>query len=189
MRATLLTAQRMADSIVREAETKRDEILAQAKTSAQDQLDAYRRDAAAWEERLRQGRQELQQFIIASRELCTRELQFLEHLPELAAAEDAPETAASAEIQEQVNAVLTAQEPPEAAETAETPETLPAKEEPVSEIPESSRNQPPELLEEKKPPETAPEPPSPPPPADEEPTRRINIKELKFGRNYSGGAG
>ena len=189
MRATLLTAQRMADSIVREAETKRDEILAQAKTSAQDQLDAYRRDAAAWEERLRQGRQELQQFIIASRELCTRELQFLEHLPELAAAEDAPETAASAEIQEQVNAVLTAQEPLAAAETAEVPETPPAKEEPVSEIPESSRNQPPELLEEKKPPETAPEPPSPPPPADEEPTRRINIKELKFGRNYSGGAG
>ena len=175
MRATLLTAQRMADSIVREAETKRDEILDQAKTSAQDQLDAYRRDAAACEERLRQGRQELQQFIIASRELCARELQFLEHLPELAVTEDALETAASAEIQEQVNAVLTAQEPPEAAETAETPE--------------SSRNQPPELLEEKKPPETAPEPPSPPPPADEEPTRRINIKELKFGRNYSGGAG
>ena len=189
MRATLLTAQRMADSIVREAETKRDEILDQAKTSAQDQLDAYRRDAAACEERLRQGRQELQQFIIASRELCARELQFLEHLPELAVTEDALETAASAEIQEQVNAVLTAQEPLAAAETAEVPETPPAKEEPVSEIPESSRNQPPELLEEKKLPEAAPEPPSPQPAADEEPTRRINIKELKFGRNYSGGVG
>ncbi len=192
MRATLLTAQRMADNIVREAEEKRDEILAQAKAATQEQMDAYRRDSAAWEERLHRGKQELQQFIIASRELCTRELQFLEHLPELAVEDETETAAASAEIQEQVNAVLTAEEPqPQPQEMTETP-PVPAKaEESAPEIPESSRNRPPEPLEEKKPAEAAlPSTPAPaPPPADEEPTRRINIKELKFGRNYSGGAG
>jgi len=38
MRATLLTAQKMADSIVHEAEAKRDEILAQAETSAREKI-------------------------------------------------------------------------------------------------------------------------------------------------------
>ena len=38
MRATLLTAQKMADSIVREAEAKRDQILAQAESDAKDRV-------------------------------------------------------------------------------------------------------------------------------------------------------
>ena len=38
MRATLLTAQKMADSIVHEAEAKRDQILAQAETDAREKI-------------------------------------------------------------------------------------------------------------------------------------------------------
>ncbi len=38
MRATLLTAQRMADSIVHEAEAKRDQLLREAESQAQEQV-------------------------------------------------------------------------------------------------------------------------------------------------------
>ena len=38
MRATLLTAQKMADSIVREAEARRDNLLAQAEADARDRI-------------------------------------------------------------------------------------------------------------------------------------------------------
>ena len=81
MRATLLTAQKMADSIVHEAEAKRDEILAQAQSDAQEKIENYRRELSEAEDRLRQGQLELSKFIAASREICNKELSFLEQLP------------------------------------------------------------------------------------------------------------
>ena len=66
MRATLLTAQKMADSIVHEAEAKRDEILAQAETSAREKIGQLRQEVEAAEERLHQGQRDLAQFIAAS---------------------------------------------------------------------------------------------------------------------------
>ncbi len=102
MRATLLTAQKMADSIVHEAEAKRDEILAQAESSAREKIGQLRQEVETAEERLRQGQMELAKFISAARELCDRELQFLEQLPTLPV---------EAEI------------PPSQPETAETVET------------------------------------------------------------------
>ena len=77
MRATLLTAQKMADSIVHEAEAKRDQILAQAESGAREKIEDYRRELSQEEERLRQGQLELSKFIAASRELCKKELSFL----------------------------------------------------------------------------------------------------------------
>ena len=58
MRATLLTAQKMADSIVHEAEAKRDEILAQAETSAREKIGQLRQEVEAAEERLHQGQRD-----------------------------------------------------------------------------------------------------------------------------------
>ena len=83
MRKTLLTAQKMADSIVHEAEAKRDALLAQAETEARDRIAQLRREAEEAEERLRQGQQELARFIAASREVCNQELSFLDQLPQL----------------------------------------------------------------------------------------------------------
>ena len=51
MRATLLTAQKMADSIVREAEAKRDEIMNQAETQAQEKIAQLRREIGESEDR------------------------------------------------------------------------------------------------------------------------------------------
>ena len=83
MRATLLTAQRMADTIVQEAEARRDEILANAGDEALARAGAAKQEVVELEERMRQGRQELARFIAAGRELCARELKFLEGLPQL----------------------------------------------------------------------------------------------------------
>lgn len=160
MRATLLTAQKMADSIVHEAEAKRDTILAQAEVGAQEKIAAYQRELKEMEERLRQGQLNLAKFIAASREVCNKELEFLEQLPELPVGiEKEPEPAPVAEIEEKVLATFAPQ--PE-----ETAEEIPAAEPPVDPYPEGD----------------------PFAPQDLEATRRINLDDLKFGRNYGGDA-
>ena len=162
MRATLLTAQKMADSIVHEAEAKRDQILAQAETGAREKIEDYRRELSEAEERLRQGQLELSKFIAASREICSKELSFLEQLPELPVAAPAPEAepAPVEEIEEKVMAAFKEQ-------PVEEPEAEPAGEPAATEdaYPEGdpfARTE------------------------DMDATRRINLDDLKFGRNYTG---
>ena len=78
MRATLLTAQRMADSIVKEAEEKRDDILRQAEESAREKLEGLRKEAERYDKRLRQGQEEIQRFVAETRALCEKEMKFLD---------------------------------------------------------------------------------------------------------------
>ena len=163
MRATLLTAQKMADSIVHEAEAKRDEILAQAETSAREKIGQLRQEVEAAE-----GQRDLAQFIAASREICEKELKFLEQLPELPVeaaepiSQQEPEEAVQ-QIEEKVLAAFSEQSVEEEAAPAEAEEASPAAED---DYPEGD--------------------PFAADPVDE-PTRRINLNDLKFGRNYSGG--
>ena len=163
MRATLLTAQKMADSIVHEAEAKRDEILAQAESSAREKIGQLRQEVETAEERLRQGQMDLAKFISAARELCDRELKFLEQLPTLPVEAEIPPSQPETveQIEEKVMAAF-------GEESAEEEETTAEEEAPAAEddYPEGD-----------------------PFAADtvDEPTRRINLSDLKFGRNYSGG--
>ena len=163
MRATLLTAQKMADSIVHEAEAKRDQILAQAESDAQAKISRLRQETEEAEERLRQGQLDLARFIAASRALCAKEVEFLDKLPELpveTTASNPPEEAPVEEIEEKVMAAFAAQ-PVEEAPAQEEKAEAPA----ADDYPEGD------------------------PFADEqvsEPTRRINLSDLKFGRNYTG---
>ena len=90
MRATLLTAQKMADSIVKEAEQKRDGMLAQAKDEAQAQMGELDRQRRESEARLAQGKQELADFIATARSACEKELEFLSRLDGLAVVPEAP---------------------------------------------------------------------------------------------------
>ena len=162
MRATLLTAQKMADSIVHEAEAKRDQILAQAETGAREKIEDYRREMSEAEERLRQGQLELSKFIAASRDICSKELSFLDQLPQLTVAEPAPaaEPTPVEEIEEKVMAAFKEQPVEEpAAEPAGEP--APA-EDPYPEGDPFARTE------------------------DMEATRRMNLDNLKFGRNYTG---
>ena len=161
MRATLLTAQKMADSIVREAEAKRDQILAQADTDAAARLAQMQQELREAEDRLRQGQLELARFNQASRDICSKELQFLDALPELPVEQPAPEPApaqAAEEIEERVMAAFSQQEP-----LPEEPQEEPA-------------------------PAEEPYPQGDPfavDPLVDEPTRKIDLSELKFGRNYT----
>ena len=164
MRATLLTAQKMADSIVREAEAKRDQMLAQAETDAQAKIATLKQETADAEERLRKGQLQLAQFIAASREVCNRQLKYLEDLPEISVAVPASpaapvveEDTSVAEIEEKVMAAF-AKEAEE--EPAPVEEPAPA----ADAYPEGNP------FEEAEPIEA---------------TRRINLSELKFGRNYT----
>lgn len=167
MRATLLTAQKMADSIVREAEQKRDQMLAQAEADAQAKIGRLRQETEEAQARLRQGQQELSQFIASVREVCSQELRYLEQLPQLpvdvpAAAPAAEETDVS-QIEEKVLAASAAEKEP--AEETPAPQADPYPEgDPFADA----------------------KPAAPDPTPVDEPTRRINLDDLKFGRNYTG---
>ena len=159
MRATLLTAQKMADSIVHEAEAKRDQILAQAESGAQEKIENYRRELSEAEERMRQGQLELSRFIAASREICSKELSFLEQLPQLPVAEPAPVEVPAAPVEEIEEKVLATFKETPAEETDQEPDVA------ADPYPEGD-------------PFARPE--------DLDATRRIDLDDLKFGRNYNG---
>ena len=170
MRATLLTAQRMADSIVKEAEAKRDAILAEARSGAEEKAYTYQKELAEAEERLRQGQVELARFIATTRELCNQELRFLDQLPQVPVTVAAPtvEQPAVEEIEESVMAAFAAlqnepavEEAPAAEEAAEEPGTAP-----VLELVETDAEE------------------SDPFGDSLNATRRIDLADLKFGRNY-----
>mgnify|MGYP004523069335 CR=1 FL=1 len=174
MRATLLTAQRMADSIVKEAESKRDQILSQAESDAQTRIGELKKEYLTTQERLKAGQRELSDFIAAARAACARELSYLDQLPQLPVetAEAAAPAADRQEPAEQIEKSIFSsfekdgeaqeQEAP-APETSAQPEEPAAPEEPQpDDYPEGDPFRP------------------------DEPTRRINLDELKFGRNYGG---
>ena len=172
MRATLLTAQKMADNIVREAETKRDMILSRADLDVQDRVNELKEIMEANEKRMQIGQQELARFIATVRDVCQRELEALENLPELPVdikrvepvtivlPEDAVEKEAAvlAELAELTENAEIAEESVETEETAAEPE-----EEDTKVYPEGN----PFAAE-----------------GDARNTRRIDLSELKFGRNY-----
>jgi len=182
MRATLLTAQKMADSIVREAEQKRDSILAQAETDAQVKIGQLQSEVATAEARLAAGQKNLAEFVSAARLACGKQLELLDQLPQLPVDVPAQETAADApaqspapvdEIEQHVFAAFHAEVPAQETAPAQAPapeaDPAPAPEEPAPSQPSYPAGNP---FEEE--------------PADDDPTRRINLRDLKFGRNYSG---
>ena len=177
MRATLLTAQKMADSIVKEAEQKRDEMLARTEAEARMKVDQLQNEAVTAQDRLKTGQKELRSFIAATRAVCAKELEFLDRLPELPAEETRQVDAADpqgkvAEIEQTVMASFDAkkEEPAQPEENAE---------------PEAETE--PETAEEVQKPEYPEGNPFDQNPRDDDPTRRIDLSELRFGRNYAEG--
>jgi cell division initiation protein len=181
MRATLLTAQRMADTIVREAESKRDEMLAEAQikrdhlladaeSSAKVKIARYEQEVAEAEARMQKGQQDLNRFINEVRDLCMKELAVLELLPQAEV-----QVAAPVVVEEPVEELPQVDEIEEkvlAAFAAAPDEDKMPEEEPVQDV----------IADEKKDgyPEGNPF-------ADVMgETRVINLSELKFGRNYTG---
>lgn len=183
MRATLLTAQKMADSIVKEAEQKRDEMLARTETEARIKVDQLQNEALTAQERLKTGQRELYSFIAATRAICAKELEFLDRLPELPAektqqAEAADPRCKVAEIEQTVMASF----------DGKTEE--PAQPEPELETEPETKAEPepdPDAAEEVQKPEYPEGNPFDQDMRDDDPTRRIDLSELRFGRNYAEG--
>jgi len=174
MRATLLTAQRMADSIVKEAEEKRDSILKQAEAAAREKLDGYRKEAEQCGKRLQQVQQESQRLVAERKALCEKELRFLEKFPDIPL--EGEEDAEVKEIEEKILAAEKTVEKeapvPPAAEQAAPPAAPAAA--PVSSVAPTPSAE--KLLDSLAAAEASPE--------DLSATRRVNIKDLKFGPNY-----
>lgn len=197
MRATLLTAQRMADSIVKEAEEKRDDILHQAESTAQEKMNGFHKEAEQYDKRLRRGQEEIQRFVAENRALCEKTLKFLDEFSTLPLEEEAESGDVVEEIEEKILSAAAAPSAPESAASAEEPEPAPQAERPpeagaaVEEVfrtlvagpkgAEEKKEQPgatstEKLLDTLAAAEQETE--------DLSVTRRVNINELKFGPNY-----
>lgn len=183
MRTTLVTAQKLATKLVQEAQTQKDEILSEARAEAARQTATLEQQTAAAEQKLRLAQQKLTEFIGASRQLCQTQLDFLTKLPEMdaAAAQSAPAPSVADDtiriIEQDILKDFSVPTEPKAAEPAapvqETAAPVPAQEEPKAEEPAA---------------------PAEPAPEKDEPSAdslfstdfKLNLDELKFGRNYSG---
>ena len=110
MRKALMTAQRMADELVREAEAKKATILAEAEAEAAKRAENLKGQIEAEEFRLRSAQDNTAAFVEKMRALYTEQVQFLAKLEELAPEQAAPaadpvEEAAS-EIDDNVQRLL-----------------------------------------------------------------------------------
>ena len=213
MRVTLLAAQRMAESIVQEAQEKAEEIKKQADDSAKAQIEEGRRELALTEQKLQEGKLALQKFIDEGKKLCGQSLEFLDRLPmyvpeadtKTAQIDQIEKKVMDAALDTQPAAPVQSQTPP-AAPASIRPQTPPAA--PADVLQSAAKPAPgPVATPEPKPPVSspttkitvpagAPEPaavPVPEPPAEEakpdmDATKRVNLDELKFGPRYRGEA-
>ena len=105
MRAALLTAQKMADSMVAEAEEKKKSLLENAESEANRKIGALRDEVAQEERRLTAAKAETADFLARVRELYEREMKLLEELPEADLAPAAPLELAkpAADVSEQIS--------------------------------------------------------------------------------------
>lgn len=164
MRAALLTAQRMANTMVEEAETKKNAMLAGAEDEARAKIGALQQDIADEQRRLNAAKAATADFLQKTREVAEAQLALLDRIPDLTPEEIAGGEKTGQKAETDVNAIeekilssfRPAEEPaPEtAAPAAEAEETAP---EPLE--PEDS-------------------------PFVETASRSIRLDELKFGRNY-----
>ena len=110
MRKTLLAAQKMAESMVSDAEKKKDELVHNAEAAARERLEEIRRQVADEEFRLKKAQEATAAYVRKAQEAHRSALAFLDNLGELTAAapERAPEAAAApaAEPEEEPAAVL-----------------------------------------------------------------------------------
>ncbi len=201
MRATLLAAQKMADQLIEEAKSKQAQIIAETESIVRERMHALTADAAAEEARLNAAKASVVAVKKGISELLAHEQAFLATLPgddavvETPCCEEAPAEQPAEEAQEAENPVEeetapAAEEVPAPAqlteedvkdiisrmiaeiesedETSAAPAPAPVEQAPVAESAQ----------------EEAPVRPAADADVDDAPTRRMDLKQLRFGRNY-----
>jgi len=184
MRAALLAAQKMAENMVAEAEAKKAELLKDVDATIRQRQEELSREVAAEEQRLETAKAKVAAFMEKSRALCQQQLSTLDQIsqeeltPAVVSApvvEESKKEETAAAIEESLrsafslNFSVTAEDDEK---EEEIPEEEPAT---IMETVQEVVSQPSEPLKEED--------------ADSiysefQTTRRINISELKFGRNY-----
>ena len=181
MSSTLLTAQKMATSILAEAEVKRDAIVAEAEAAAQARRAKAEAEVSAQEQRIADvrarvdrgleaervrlsvGQEKLRAFIRDVTSVCNEQLALLDLLPELPAAEEPAPAVVLPQREKAVQA-----EPEEAEEAVPAFSAAPPEEEPEEqEDPFAGGLDGMDGEEE-----------------DLRDTRILNLDDLQFGRNY-----
>lgn len=190
MRATLLTAQKMANQLVEEAKAKRAKMLEEAEAIAQERVGSLSEQVAAEEARLKSARASVAAMKASIRDLLTHEQEFLDSLPEPEVTADTPaaqsdNTAAdevATEIGDSIRRMMEEEEEEQAKVEVPAPE---AEDKPAAEAaPEAPKAE--EAKAEEAKPEKAPRPTTRivDDDVDDAPTRRLDLSELRFGRNY-----
>ena len=173
MRAALLTAQRMANTMVEEAEEKKKSMLAGAEDEARAKIGALQSDVELEQCRLNAAKAATADFLQKTRELAQAQLALIERAPDLTPEEIAGGEKTEQKTEADVNAIeeriLAAFRPTEAAPEEAAPEAAPAEEGAVKA--EEAKAEP---LE----PDDSP--------FVETASHAIRLDDLKFGRNYHG---
>ena len=161
MRQTLLTAQKMASKLVQEAQAEKDQLLADAKAEAAQEVQRLEDEKKAAEQKLAMAQEKLADFIRRSDELCQAQSAFLQSLPELELAAAQPtEQAAESAVVDSIEQDILSQYDAAEAETVQ-PETPAVTDEPTIKFPPVDSGTVPSDF-------------------------RLSLDELKFGRNYNG---
>ena len=161
MRQTLLTAQKMAAKLVQEAQAEKDQLLADAKAEAAQEVQRLEDEKKAAEQKLAMAQEKLADFIRRSDELCQAQSAFLQSLPELELAAAQPtEQAAESAVVDSIEQDILSQYDAAEAETVQ-PETPAVTDEPTIKFPPVDSGTVPSDF-------------------------RLSLDELKFGRNYNG---
>lgn len=113
MRKTLLAAQRMADSIVAEAEEKKSALVRDAEGVAESRIRELQDQIRAEEYRLKVAREATAAYVAQLRAAQARELAVLDELDKLAPPAQEPEDDAAADIQASLSALSREETEPE----------------------------------------------------------------------------
>lgn len=194
MRKALMTAQKMADQMVSEAEAKKATIVRDAESEAKDKIQEIRQEVANEQLRLTAAQNATSAYITKLKELYQNEMEYISGLSRLNATPKAPDPVAVAAesissavekaVQEEFPSVEPVvpftlpemQEPAPQAQTEDDDEpTVPMEPAPQSVYEELRRG--PVLLQEDQDEDEDED-------RVEEPTRRIDFDNLKFGKDY-----
>jgi len=175
MRTALLTAQKMASSMVSEAEEKKETLIADAELEARAKIGALHDEIIAEQKHLNEVKAATEEFVRRTRAVCEQQLRALESLPDLTQEAVEPTTQEAKEAKVRADDVSAIGEKILAA--------FDRKEEPAEDatvvLPQLGRREEPEEAE----PEEEPLEPDDNPFVDTA-TRPIKLSELKFGKNY-----
>lgn len=173
MRAALLTAQRMANTMVEEAEEKKKSMLAGAEDEARAKIGALQGEIELEQRKLNAAKAATADFLQKTRELAQAQLALIERAPDLTPEEIVGDKTAEQKAETDVNTIeeriLAAFRPTEAAPEEAALEAAPAEENAVKA--EEAKAEP---LE----PDDSP--------FVETASHAIRLDDLKFGRNYHG---